>query len=194
MIAFVTGRVVGKSAGRCVVDVGGVGLSIAMSTSSIAALPAEGDEVTIHTHFHVREDELSLFGFESLEEKALFEQLITVSGVGPRVALAALSAYRPETLVRAVAEEDVSLVSSVPGIGKKTAQRIILELKDRLGGPELGEAAERIGADTMTEAREALAAMGFTPAEIAAALKDAGDAADANELLKHALKRLGGAP
>ncbi|MDI6900162.1 MAG: Holliday junction branch migration protein RuvA [Anaerosomatales bacterium] len=193
MIAFVTGTVVAKTADRCIVDIGGVGLSIAMSTASIAALPADGDEVTIHTHLHVREDELSLFGFESLEEKALFERLITVSGVGPRVALAALSAYRPEMLVRAVAEEDVALVSSVPGIGKKTAQRIILELKDRLGAPDLGETARRVGADTLTETREALASMGFTPAEIAAALKDAGDAGDANALLKHALKRLGGA-
>ncbi len=193
MIGFVTGRVVGKSASHCVVDVGGVGLSIAMSTTSIAALPAEGDEVTIHTHLHVREDELALFGFESVDEKTLFEQLITVSGVGPRVALAALSAYRPRTLARAVIEEDVALVSSVPGIGKKTAQRIILELKDRLGAPDLGETAGRVGSDTLTEAREALVSMGFTPAEIAAALEDAGDATDANALLKHALKRLGGA-
>ncbi len=113
MIDFVTGRIVEKGASHVVLDVGGVGLRMAMSTGSIAALPAEGDEVTIRTHLHVREEELSLFGFENAEEKALFAKLITVSGVGPKVALAALSSFRPAALAEAVAREDVTLVSSI---------------------------------------------------------------------------------
>jgi holliday junction DNA helicase RuvA len=95
MIAFLTGTVAAKGAGYCLLEVGGVGYRLAMSTASLSGLPAVGDEVLIHTHLHVREDELSLFGFESDAEKTAFEQLITVSGVGPKVALATLSALSP---------------------------------------------------------------------------------------------------
>lgn len=132
MIAMLTGRIAAKSTTHVVLDVGGVGFSVAMSTASIATLPAEGDEVTVHTHLHVREDELALFGFESAEEKGLFEQLITVSGVGPKVALSVLSSLSPAAFADAVATEDVARLSTVPGIGRKTAQRMILDLKDRL--------------------------------------------------------------
>lgn len=195
MIAFLTGRVVGKSVGHCLIDVGGVGFRLAMSTSSLAALPAEGDTVTVHTYLHVREDELALFGFESPEEGALFEHLLTVSGVGPKVALAALSAFPPPTLTEAIAREDVALISSVPGIGKKTAQRIILDLKDRLGLPDLVGAtiAGAASADVAAEATQALLGMGFSSAEVATALKGYGGAPDDEQaLLKHALRRLGG--
>ena len=193
MIAYLTGRVGERASGSCVVDVGGVGFRMAMSTSSLASLPAEGDTVTVHVHLYVREDELSLFGFESVEERALFEQLLTVSGVGPKVALATLSALAPATLTEAIAREDVVLISSVPGIGKKTAQRIILDLRDRLGLPDLAVAAPGVGADVVAEAREALLGMGFSSAEVAAALKGyAGRPDDAQAVLKHALRRLGG--
>ena len=194
MIAFLTGRVASKRAGECVLDVGGVGFRLAMSTSSLAALPAEGDTVTVHTHLHVREDELSLFGFESPEEKSLFEHLLTVSGVGPKVALAALSALSPSALSEAIARDDVALISSVPGIGKKTAQRIILDLKDRLGMPDLaGASASAVGADVAAEATQALLGMGFSSAEVASALRGyEGPKDDAQALLKHALRRLGG--
>lgn len=196
MIAFVTGRLAEKGIDHAVVDVGGVGLRMTMSTSSLVALPAEGDEVTVLTHMHVREDELSLFGFENAQEKALFGRLITVSGVGPKVALAALSSFTPESLAAAIVAGDDALVSSIPGIGKKTAQRIILELADKLGGPgelvALG-GGSTAGAGAMAEARDALASMGFSSAEAATALKGyegAGD--DAGSMLRHALKRLGG--
>jgi len=193
VIAYLTGRVGERASGSCVVDVGGVGFRMAMSTSSLASLPAEGDTVTVHVHLYVREDELSLFGFESVEERALFEQLLTVSGVGPKVALATLSALAPATLTEAIAREDVVLISSVPGIGKKTAQRIILDLRDRLGLPDLAVAAPGVGADVVAEAREALLGMGFSSAEVAAALKGyAGRPDDAQAVLKHALRRLGG--
>ena len=193
MIAFLTGRIASKGEDHCVLDVGGVGYSIAMSTGALASLPAEGDEVTIHTHMHVREDELSLFGFESLAEKDLFERLITVSGVGPKVALAALSSYDAEVLTQAIVDEDVAVVSSVPGIGSKTAQRIILDLKDKLAPIASAPTGASRDAGASAEAREALAAMGFSSAESAAALKGYdGPADDAGALLKYALARLGG--
>jgi len=193
VISFLTGRVAEKSPGFCVLDVGGVGFRMAMSTGSLASLPAEGDSVTVHVHLYVREDELSLFGFESTDERALFEQLLTVSGVGPKVALATLSAFTPPVLTEAIAREDVALISSVPGIGKKTAQRIILDLKDRLGLPDLAAATPGVGADVAAEATEALLGMGFSSGEVATALRGyEGRPDDAQALLKHALRRLGG--
>jgi Holliday junction DNA helicase RuvA len=197
MIAFLTGQVVRKGAAFALLDVNGVGYQLAMSTGSLSALPAEGDEVTVWTHLYVREDEMSLFGFESEEEKASFELLITVSGVGPKVALATLSALSPDALAQAVATEDVALISSVPGIGKKTAQRIILDLKDKLGGSlELGVSGARgqaLPGAALAETTDALLAMGFSAAEASQAVKGfEGDAGDAQALLKYALRRLGG--
>lgn len=193
MIAFLTGRVAEKGLSYCILDVHGVGYKMTMSTSSLAALPAQGDEVTVLTHMHVREDELSLFGFENADEKTLFERLITVSGVGPKVALAALSSYAPAALVEAIVREEASIVSSVPGIGKKTAQRIILELKDKLGVPEIAAMPAGVTVDAAAETRDALLSMGFSAAEAATALTGYdGPPSDTNSLLRYALRRLGG--
>jgi Holliday junction DNA helicase RuvA len=192
MIAFLTGRIVSKGEDHCILDVGGVGYTVAMSTGALASLPVEGDEVTIHTYMHVREDEMSLFGFESLAEKSLFEKLITVSGVGPKVALAALSSFDADVLAQAIADEDVAIVSSVPGIGAKTAQRIILDLKDKVGPIPAAQSNSARTSGPSSEVREALAAMGFSAAESAAALKGYDGPDDAEALLKHALARLGG--
>jgi len=193
MIAFLSGRVAAKAAGYCLIDVGGVGYKLAMTTGSLAALPAEGDEVLVHTYLYVREDELSLFGFESEAEKAAFELLLTVSGVGPKVALATLSALSADTLATAVAAEDVALISSVPGIGKKTAQRIILDLADKLGVPELASSARSSGSGAIVaEATDALLAMGFSSIEAATALKGYDRAGGAQDALRYALTRLGG--
>jgi Holliday junction DNA helicase RuvA len=193
VIAFLTGRVAAKSASYALLEVGGVGFKLAMSTRSLASLPAEGDEVTVFTHLHVREEELSLFGFESDEERSLFERLITVSGVGPKVALSVLSALSPGALVRAIAGEDVALLSSVPGIGKKTAQRLIIELKDKLDLPDLAGAGGGPEPAAAAAARDALLSMGFSPGEAAAALQGAPAGATAEQLLRHGLKSLGGA-
>ena len=196
MIAFLTGRVAGKATGYALLEVGGVGYKLAMTTGSLSALPAVGDEVRVWTYLYVREDELSLFGFESEAEEESFEQLITVSGVGPKVALATLSALSPAALATAVATEDVAMISTVPGIGKKTAQRIILDLADKLGVPDLGSGAGRGGAGSgaaIAEATDALLSMGFSSAEVSSALKGYdGPAGDAESALKHALRRLGG--
>jgi len=194
VIAFLTGRIAEKTATHAVLDVAGVGYRIAMPTGSLAALPAQGDTVTIHTYLHVREDEMSLFGFESPTERLLFEKLITVSGVGPKVALAALSSFSPDALVDAIATEDVALISSIPGVGKKTAQRMILDLKDKLeGATGVATVNGAVGADASADARDALLSMGFTSAEIAAALKGfEGASGDTQALLRYALRRLGG--
>ena len=192
MIAFLTGRVVAKRATYALLDVSGVGYRLAMTTGSLAALPAEGDEVTVWTHLHVREDEISLFGFENEAEKSAFELLITVSGVGPKVALSALSAMTAETLAAAVATDDDKLIATIPGVGKKTAQRIVLDLKDKLGAADVG-ARRRSGGPAMafSEATEALLGMGFSSAEIGVALQAFDAGADTQALVRHALKRLG---
>ena len=192
MIAFLTGRVAARSAAQALLDVGGVGYRLLMSTASLAELPAVGDEATVHTYLHVREEELTLYGFTTEDERDVFERLIAVNGVGPKVALAVLSSLRPDALRNAIARDDVALLSTVPGIGKKTAQRLLIVLKDALGAPDLGPAAGAVGAAS-AEARDALLAMGFTSAEINIALRDAPDSASAETLLRGALKALGGA-
>ncbi|MCG2808323.1 MAG: Holliday junction branch migration protein RuvA [Coriobacteriia bacterium] len=193
MIAFLSGRIAEKTATHAVLEVAGVGYLLAMPTGSLVSLPAEGDSVTIHTYLHVREDELSLYGFESHAERELFRKLITVSGVGPKVALAALSSFAPDVLVGAITGEDVAIVSSIPGVGKKTASRIILDLKDKFVGAVPGAGASSApGAGSVAEARDALLSMGFSSAEVLNAIKGySGPDADTQALLRHALKRLG---
>jgi Holliday junction DNA helicase RuvA len=192
VIAFLTGRVAGKAAGAALLDVGGVGFRLLMSTRSLTALPAVGDSVTVHTYLNVREDELTLFGFESEDERSLFETLIGVTGVGPKVALAVLSALSPDALRAAVASDDIAMLSSVPGVGKKLAQRLALELTDKLDLPDAAGFGSAGPPAAAAEARDALLSMGFTAAEATAALRDAPDGAGAEQLLKAALKSLGG--
>ena len=193
MIAFLDGEVAGKTLASAFINVGGVGFEVGMSGSSLAKLPPVGDRVIVHTYLQVRDDGMSLFGFLAMEEKALFEKLITVSGVGPKVALAALSSYAPDQLADLIAAQDVAAVQRIPGIGKKTASRIVLELKGVFGEQLGGLLAEEAPAanPALDGAGEALLAMGFTTAEIDLAL--AGAPADASEsaLLQYALKKLG---
>lgn len=201
MIAFLKGVLASKTADTAFVEVNGVGFAVGMSQASLAKLPEAGQPVQVHTHLQVREDGMALFGFLSMEEQALFEQLIGVSGVGPKVALAALSTFpSPQALASAIAAQDVAAVQRVPGVGKKMASRIILELKGSLdhGIGQLFDAqgaAAAAGASSagMQGAREALLSMGFTSAEVDLSLKGAPEDADAEALLKYALKRLGSA-
>ena len=132
MIAFLKGRLAGKTAATAFIDVNGVGYAVGMSQASLSKLPEAGAPVEVHTYMQVRDDAVALFGFMTVEEKALFERLIGVGGVGPKVALAALSVFTPQALVAAIAAQDVAAVSKIPGVGKKTASRIILELKGSL--------------------------------------------------------------
>lgn len=200
MIAFLKGTLAGKTATTAYIEVNGVGFAVGMSQASLSKLPELGGPVQVHTYLQVREDEMSLYGFLSLEEQALFEQLIGVSGIGPKVALAALSAFpSPQALAAAIAAQDVAAVQRIPGVGKKTASRIILELKgsldhslDQLFGADGSPAAPAAASGAeLAGAREALLSMGFTPAEVDLSLKGAAEDADTEALLKYALKRLG---
>ena len=128
MIAFLKGVIAAKTPNKAYLDVNGVGFEVNMSLTSLSTLPEAGESVTVLTYMQVRDDGMSLFGFATKEEKTLFEKLIGVSGVGPKVALAALSYFSPSDLVAAIAAQDVTSVSKIPGIGKQTASRIILEL------------------------------------------------------------------
>ncbi len=199
MIAFLKGILAGKTADCALVDVQGVGYAVGMAQGALAKLPAVGQPIQVHTYLQVSDNGIALYGFSTLEEKALFERLITVSGVGPKVALAALSAFSPEALVAAVQAQDVAAVQKIPGVGKKTASRIILELKgsfdqglaslfDGQGQPSSAASA---AAESLKGAREALLALGFASAEADVALKGAPEGSDENALIKYALKRLG---
>ena len=193
MIAFLEGIVAGKTLTSMYLNVSGVGFEVAMSQAALAKVPQVGERVMVHTHLQVRDDGMSLFGFMSLEEKALFERLITVSGVGPKVALAALSSYSPGQLVDYIAAQDVSAIQRIPGIGKKTASRIILELKGSLdqGIASLFDEPAPVENKALEGAREALLSMGFTSAEADLALKGAPEGAGESALLQYALKKLG---
>lgn len=193
MIAFLDGTVAGKTLTSAYVNVGGVGFEVGMSATSLSNLPEVGQRVLVYTYLQVRDDGMSLFGFATLEEKALFEKLITVSGVGPKVALAALSSYTPAQLADCIAAQDVAAVQRIPGIGKKTASRIILELKGSLdqGFGSLFEQEKPVSSQARDGAAEALLSMGFTSTEVDLALKGAPDGATETALLQYALKRLG---
>jgi Holliday junction DNA helicase RuvA len=132
MIAFLRGRLLEKHPNRVVVDVSGVGYDVQVPVSSFYGLGDPGTEISLRIHTHVREDTIALFGFRSPLEQHLFERLITVSGIGPKVALSVLSGIEPPELVQAVQRADVARLTAIPGIGKKTSERIVLELKDRI--------------------------------------------------------------
>ncbi len=145
MIARLTGRIVEKQATRLVVDVGGVGYEVHVPLSTFYHLPEPGGEVTLRVHTHVREDAIVLFAFATALEQQVFERLIAISGIGPKLALAVLSGIDPADLVRAVQSGDVARLTKIPGVGRKTAERIGLELKDRLKQPWAADAAAMTG-------------------------------------------------
>ena len=164
MIARVRGRPVAWDAEGLVVDVGGVGYRLFATPSAVRK--AEGvDEVALETHLHVRDDALQLYGFAEPAERELFEQLLSVSGVGPKVALAIVSGYSPAELRRAIAREDAALFQTIPGIGKKTAQRVVLELKEKIAPLAAVEAPHLGAGDGHIVARDALVELGYSLAE-----------------------------
>lgn len=132
MIASLRGTLAERSPASCVIEAGGVGYLVQISAHTFRALPEAGSPVFLHTHQVVREDAVMLFGFADTEERRVFELLITVSGVGPKVALAVLSGLRPGALARAIREENLAVLVAVPGIGRKTAERLVVELRDKL--------------------------------------------------------------
>ena len=196
MIAFLSGEVAAVvPPATPYIDVCGVGYAVAMPGGSLAKLEV-GKPARVLTYLSVSDNGLGLYGFLSEEEKALFEKLIGVSKVGPKMALAALSTYTPRELADAIAAQDTARVSHIPGVGKKTAERIILELKGTLErGLETlfdeGAGAPAANSAALAGATEALLAMGFTSAEADVALKGAPEGAAEGTLLQYALKRLG---
>lgn len=134
MIAHLRGRLFSKNPGQAIVECGGVGYDVTISVATFSALPAEGAEVTLHIHTHVREDQLALFGFAEEQEKRLFEKLLIISGIGPKLAITVLSGISADRLVAAIRSGDHATLTRIPGIGKKTAERVVLELKDKLEG------------------------------------------------------------
>jgi Holliday junction DNA helicase RuvA len=132
MIAFLRGRLFSKSPNQAIVECGGVGYDVTISVATFTTLPPEGAEARLHIFTHVREDQLALFGFAESEEKHLFEKLLTISGIGPKLAITVLSGIDSSRLVTAIRNSDHATLTRIPGIGKKTAERVVLELKDKL--------------------------------------------------------------
>ena len=182
MFYSLTGKLIHTEAYLAVVECGGVGYRCMTSLTTLSCLPPAGERVTLYTHLNVREDALDLFGFYSMNELDAFKKLIGVSGVGPKSALAILSDMTPDRLALCIASGDAKSLTRAPGVGVKLAQRLILELKDKISKAELasgvGEAAVQIGADGsgMNEAAAALCTLGYSQSQAAEAL--AGLAAD----------------
>jgi len=196
LIDFVEGVLAEKSEEGAVISVGGLGLSLFLSHPTLQGLPPKGKKVKLLSYLHVKEDLLQLYGFSDRGERDIFLKLIAVTGVGPKVALAVLSAYAPDAFVRIVASEDLESITAVSGIGKKSGQRIILELKDKLA-PLAGDLGITVGgpdgSDLVREAREALKGLGYTTREANQALEGYGaDEPSVEDMITYALKRLGG--
>lgn len=199
MIAFLRGKIKEKTAHGLVLDVDGVGYEVLMSTHSLSKIPADGEQASVHTYLHVREDQMQLFGFCEKPEKKLFELLISVSGIGPKVALAVLSAFSVEAFERAVQSNDIEMITAIPGIGKKGAQRLVLELKDKITFSttepgQIGSFGES-SKSAFSEARAALISLGYSVPEAMASLEAFPhdlEAATAEDLIKYGLKNLAG--
>ena len=186
MIARLRGRPVSRTADSVVLDVGGVGYLLHVTRSALR-LSADGTEVVLETYLHVREDALQLYGFADAAERELFEQLLGVSGVGPKVALAIVSGSSPHELRRAIALEDTARFQAIPGIGKKTAQRVVLELKEKLGLP--ADEARPVPLDAPhLVARDALVELGYSLVEAERALAEVDPALPPEDRVRHALR------
>jgi Holliday junction DNA helicase RuvA len=194
MIAWLAGTLAYKSPAHCVVDVHGVGYQVFLSLNGYCALPELGDPVQLHIYTHVREDALQLYGFVDPEERNLFEQLLNVTGIGPRLALTILSGSPPEELRRAVCAEDTARLVAIPGVGKKLAARLVVELRDRLTRDN-GKGTQPAPASARSEVEEqaisALVNLGFKPAVAEHAVRQARAAGHQvlEELIRDALRR-----
>jgi Holliday junction DNA helicase RuvA len=189
MIAAVRGEVMVRRSDHVVIDAGGVGYRLAVSSETLKGVPATGKDAFLHAELIAREDSLALYGFSSEEERDLFRLLISVSGVGPKVAIATLSGGSPRILLRAIAAADAKRFQAVPGIGKRTAERIIVELREKVAGAleeEVALAAE--SGDPRSMARDGLVNLGYAPLE-AEQLLDGLDGEEPEELVAAALRK-----
>ena len=197
MIAHVRGRVAHRSSDAVVVDVNGVGYLV--HVAALDHVPPRGEVVELHTSLQVREDSMTLYGFADRTALELFDLLLTSSGVGPKLALAALRTHRSDVLRAAIATGDVATLTAVPGIGKKSADRLVLELRDKVGAgfdvaPD-GVVVDGHAAPStpLGEVRDALASLGYSAAEVQAAVADLDPDGSVNDLLRRALRSLGAA-
>ncbi|MBQ7486970.1 MAG: Holliday junction branch migration protein RuvA [Clostridia bacterium] len=200
MIDFIEGTVAEKGHGEVIVNAGGVGFLLLCSMTTVAAAPAAGEKWKCYTILNVREDAMELFGFSSKQERDMFKRLCSVTGVGARTALAMLSALPLKELSVAILTGDVTALARAPGIGKKTAQRIVLELKDKIeqadvsvpGAGAAGGTAQPMPANAEREAQQALQALGYTAAEAARAINLVRDkATETDQLIMLALRQIG---
>jgi len=169
MIASLQGIIDAVSTDSMIINVNGMGFKVIVPTSVLSDLGRVGGEVKLYTHLHVREDDLSLYGFGSTDELRLFDMLLTVSGLGPKTALGMLSAMSADQLAMAIASGATEILTTVPGIGKKTADRLVLELKDKVGGVIMSSPAGR-AAQENADVLAALASLGYSASEVARAL------------------------
>lgn len=196
MFAYIKGSLEQKSNNYVVIDVGGIGYKIFMATKAIEALGEIGEIVKVHTHYYVREDNISLYGFNTNEELRMFELLLQVSGIGAKSAIAMLSEISPSSFALAVISDDISQLVKIPGIGKKTAARIVLELKDKLKTEEAIAKTEKVklsitNEEETSEAIAALQVLGYTKREIEKALENVDTKKlQLEEIIKQGLKNL----
>ncbi|HUY64454.1 MAG TPA: Holliday junction branch migration protein RuvA [Acidimicrobiales bacterium] len=198
MIGWLQGRLLARMAdGEVLLDVGGVGYRVSVPSPLLATVGAEGDEVALHVHTHVREDAIILYGFATVDDRRCFEALLSAHGVGPALALSVLSALSPVELVRAVVEEDLDVLCAVPGVGRKTAARLVIDLRSRLSVPDLSGSgvpgAAPADAEPRRDVRAALAELGYGPDEIRRALAGVPGEGAVEDLLRQALRELAGA-
>ncbi|MEO9656381.1 Holliday junction branch migration protein RuvA [Marinomonas sp.] len=195
MIGRIVGTLIEKSPPELLVDVAGIGYELSASMTTIYDLPPVGGEVVLYTHFQVKEDSQTLYGFSDKGERALFRVLIKVNGIGPKMALAVLSSMSSEELVANVQDSDVTALTKIPGVGKKTAERLIIELRDKLGQAAKKDlftapaVLRQVQADPRQEAEAALISLGYKPQEAAKAVASVPvDGASSEEVIRAALK------
>ena len=197
MIARLTGKVAEKGSDHAVLEVGGVGYLVHLSTVTAASLPPDGEAVTLRTFTNVRQDAIELFGFAGEDEEAVFRALIEVKGVGPRAAQNILSGIEPRELARAIADGDVARLTKAPGVGKKTAERLVVELREKLAVLARAAGPAKAGPDAgaLEQLRQALLNLGYKAPQAEGAvdaLRDDADGRRLDDLLREALKLLRG--
>ena len=200
MISYIKGTLERRAESYIIIETGGIGYQVFVSPATLAKLSQTGAEVKVFTYFSVKEDGMSLYGFASQEEQEMFHKLLTVSGVGPKGALGFLSMLKPSEIIMAILSDDVKTLSKAPGVGRKTAQRVILEVKDKfkteeaisMGGEELeGIVETSIGGDAKFEAMDAMTALGYSRSEAAKAVNAvAAEGMSTEDILKAALKKM----
>ncbi len=201
MISYIKGEIVYNDSDSLIVENNGIGYKIIVPAFSAQKLCSQKGEVIVHTYMSVREDGITLFGFSSIEERSLYEKLISVSGIGPKAAVSILGVLTPSQLITAIVSADSAAIARAPGIGKKTAQRVILDLKDKIGNEDLAEAFDGSSSlsvsdvvaagDDRSEAVEALVSLGYSRSEaVKAVSKVYNESMDVQKILSAALREL----